>query len=34
MDTLIMAPEKSVTAFVGIYKNNHWFIKKTNLCFK
>ena len=23
MDTLIMAPEKSVTAFVGIYKNNH-----------
>ena len=23
MDTLIMAPEKSVTAFVGIYKNTH-----------
>lgn len=23
MDTLIMAPEKSVTAFIGIYKNNH-----------
>lgn len=23
MDTLIMAPEKSVTAFLGIYKNNH-----------
>ena len=23
MDTLIMAPEISVTAFIGIYKNNH-----------
>jgi hypothetical protein len=31
MDTLIMAPEKSVTAFIGIYKNNHWFFTKTNI---